>query len=279
MVELRSLIRIVSVAAALLVAGGCGGAVRPRQDASPPHVPASATQAAPTPRGLVLHGSRRRRWVALTFDADMTVAMRSRLRAGLVPGGWYDRALFSELHALRAPATIFLTGLWTSQYPGVVRRLAGDPLIELENHSVDHAGFLTPCYGLPTVADARQKRLEIVGARRTITAASGRAPRYFRFPGGCHTAADVRLVNSYGEQPVGWDVVSGDAFEPDPRVIVRAVLRSVRPGSIIVAHCIGAPNTPATARAMAQIVPALRMQGYRLVRLDQLLSAAGGAHG
>jgi peptidoglycan/xylan/chitin deacetylase (PgdA/CDA1 family) len=78
-------------------------------------------------------------------------------------------------------------------------------------------------------------------------------------------------VRSLGEQPVQWDVVSGDAFQRDPQVIVRSVLAAVRPGSIVIAHCIGAPNAPATAAAMSVIIPALRARGYRLVTLAQLL--------
>jgi peptidoglycan/xylan/chitin deacetylase (PgdA/CDA1 family) len=71
---------------------------------------------------------------------------------------------------------------------------------------------------------------------------------------------------------VQWDVISGDAFERDPAVIVRAVLGQVRPGSIVIAHCIGAPNAPATAAAMRVIIPALRARGYRFVTVAQLLS-------
>jgi peptidoglycan/xylan/chitin deacetylase (PgdA/CDA1 family) len=103
---------------------------------------------------------------------------------------------------------------------------------------------------------------------------AGVRPRYFRFPGGCETAADIHLVAALHEQPVQWDVDSGDAFQPDPQVIVRQVLRAARPGSIIVAHCIGAPNTPATARAMAILIPRLRAEGYRFVTLATLLRRA-----
>lgn len=247
-------------------AGGLGaGALEPGVAVSGTGDPAVAP-------GQVLHGPRGRRWIALTFDADMTHAMQGALRAGRVPGGWYDRALFDELRATQTPATIFLTGLWTAQYPDVVRRLSADPRFELDNHSVDHSAFATPCFGLPTVGSTAAKRQEIASARAAIRRASGHTPRYFRFPGGCATGADVRLVRSYGELPVLWDVVSGDAFQRDPDVIVRSVLDSVRPGSIIVAHCIGAPNTPATAAALHVLIPRLRGEGYRFVTLSRLLS-------
>jgi peptidoglycan/xylan/chitin deacetylase (PgdA/CDA1 family) len=208
--------------------------------------------------------------VALTFDADMTRQMLSSLRSGRV-SGWYDRALFTELRATHTPATIFLTGLWTRAYPTIVRTLARDPLFELENHSLDHAGWVTPCFGLPAVRGQASKRQEVGAARAIIQRVAGLTPRFFRFPGGCETKADVRLVRSYGEHVVGWDVVSGDAFQHDPATIIRTVLGKVRPGSIVIAHCIGAPNTPATAAAMHAIIPSLRKRGYRFVTVAQML--------
>ncbi len=265
-----------ALAGALFGLTACGSSSSPPQQ-QPKSVRARAQSRPPPaqippglPRGVITHGPRTRRWVALTFDADMTRGMLAQLRSGRVRG-WYDAALFDELRATRTPATIFLTGLWTQTYAEIARRLARDPQLELENHSLDHAGWITPCYGLPTVSGQPSKRSEIGAARSIIERVTGIVPRFFRFPGGCETDADVRLVESYGEHPVGWDVISGDAFQPDPRVVVRAVLAGVRPGSIVVAHCIGAPNTPATAEAMRAIIPALRSRGYRFVRLDRLL--------
>jgi peptidoglycan/xylan/chitin deacetylase (PgdA/CDA1 family) len=220
------------------------------------------------------HGPRTRRWVALTFDADMTHAMLARLRAGQQKT-WYDAAIVRELEATRTPATIFLTGLWTDTYPGVVRALARDSLFELENHSVDHEGWLAPCYGLPTVHGALSKRAEIADAATTIRQFAGVTPRYFRFPGGCHDQSDLRVVAAAGEQTVGWDVVSGDPFQPDPAIIDRNVLNGVQNGSIVVMHLIGAANAPATDRALPAIITGLRARGFRLVTLRRLLGAAG----
>jgi peptidoglycan/xylan/chitin deacetylase (PgdA/CDA1 family) len=55
-------------------------------------------------------------------------------------------------------------------------------------------------------------------------------------------------------------------------VVVRAVLGGVRPGSIVVMHIIGAPNTPATYSALRAIIPALEARGYRFVTLSELLA-------
>jgi peptidoglycan-N-acetylglucosamine deacetylase len=288
---------VVAAWAAAALAAGCGGSshhpaatgttdVRALRAQPPPSVAAkppprrkpSRPVHAPPPRplvggnlGFVTHGPRTsRRLVALTFDADMTPGMLARLRAGAVHS-WYDRSIVDYLRATRTPATIFLTGLWARTYSGVVRSLAADPLFELENHSFDHSAFEPQCYGLGIVAAPSQKFAEVARARQAIEAAGAPEPHYFRFPGGCHSSADLRLVAAEGERPVGWDVVSGDPFQPDPAVVVHAVESGVQPGSIVVMHIMGAPNAPATSQALRQIVPALESRGFKFATLSRVL--------
>ena len=244
---------------------------------TPSESPAASLTAFPAPSTppasavLVTHGRRDRRWIALTFDADMTPSMLARLRAHEV-ASWYDPRIVAELRSSGTPATVFLTGLWAQTYPDIVQSLAADPLFEIENHSFDHSAFRAPCYGLPTVSTDAARRKEVSDGARAITAAGGGTPIYFRFPGGCHAATDLELVAALGETPIGWDVVSGDAFQSDPKVVVRDVLAGVQPGSIIVMHLMGAPNAPATANALATLIPELQARGYEFVTLREMLA-------
>jgi len=218
---------------------------------------------------LIEHGPRDRQLVALTFDADMTQEMLARLRSGRVDS-WYDPQIVAALRLTRTPATIFLTGLWTQTYPDVVRSLARDPLFELENHSVDHGAFQSPCLGLRPVPSER-KEWEIAHAAETIFTVAGVRPRYFRFPGGCHDSGDLRLVASLEHRTLHWDVSSGDAFERNPALVADAVLEQVRPGSIVVMHLGGRANAPATASALRMLIPTLRGRGFRFVTVRELL--------
>jgi peptidoglycan-N-acetylglucosamine deacetylase len=230
----------------------------------------AGASAAAVPPKLILHGPRTKKWVALTFDADMTQAMIADLRSGKVRS-WYDTAVIRTLRRTHTPATIFLTGLWTKVYPSAVKSFSRDPLFELENHSWDHAAWAGTCYGLPAVRSPARKRAEVLQTEAIIKRVAGVTTRYFRFPGGCLTQADVRLVASLGQQPVQWDVISGDSFLTDPAQVEHEVLTQVRPGSIVVMHLVGPARTPATAPAVRYLIPKLRALGYRFVTLKTLL--------
>ena len=219
---------------------------------------------------LITHGPRKGHDVALTFDADMTQAMLAAVRGGHRSIG-YDPEIVRELRASHTPATIFMTGLWPTAHPGPARNLASDQLFEIENHTYDHSAFSPPCYGLPNVPSEADKTKEVESAAQVIAGLIGSEPRYFRFPGGCHSTADLHLVASLGEQPVQWDVISGDAYLRDPAAVARQTLAGVRPGSIVVMHLVGAPNAPATAGALRTVLPALRQRGLRPVKLARLL--------
>jgi peptidoglycan/xylan/chitin deacetylase (PgdA/CDA1 family) len=232
------------------------------------------TSAAPMPAsrpalvGIVTHGSRNSPWVALTFDADMTPGMERALQGGRVKS--YDNVMVRQiLRATRTPATFFFTGMWAETYPVAARSIAADPLFEIEDHSYDHPGFAQPCYGLATISDA-DKAPDIRRAQLAIRRVTGRTPRYFRFPGGCASVHDVQVVQKLGLTTVDWDVISGDAGQSDPQVIIHNVLRQTRDGSIIVMHSHGG-KAPATALALPAIISGLKARGFVFVTVQELL--------
>jgi len=211
----------------------------------------------------------RPREVALTFDADMTPGMEGELRSGKVRS-FDNEAVVRVLEQTNTPATFFLTGMWAQVYPASALALAQHPGFEIEDHSYDHPGFSQPCYGLSSIPDA-QKTADIERSQRAIFLATGVTPRYFRFPGGCAAESDVQKVEAAGLRVVHWDVIGGDANQPDPAVIVKDVLGRVRGGSIVVLHVSGG-HAPATGLALPGIIAGLKAGGYRLVTVKTLLS-------
>ncbi|GGR38529.1 lipoprotein [Deinococcus ruber] len=218
---------------------------------------------------LLTHGPRSTRRVALTFDADMTPGMEKALQKGKVKS--YDNVAVRQiLQATHTPATFFFTGMWVEEYPEPAREIAQDPLFEVEDHSYDHPGFEQPCYGLASIPQA-QKVTDIEHAQSVIARVTGVTPRYFRFPGGCENARDLTLVRSLGLIPVDWDVISGDAGQPDPKVIIQKVLKETQDGSIIVMHSHGG-KAPATALALPAIIAGLKTRGFTFVKVSDLLN-------
>ena len=218
--------------------------------------------------GIVTHGSRVLPSVALTFDADMTPGMQRALKNGKVLS--YDNVQVRQtLRLTRTPATFFFTGMWAETYPQSARDIAQDPLFEVEDHSYDHPGFAQPCYGLASIA-GQDKAANVLRSQLAVARITGRTPRYFRFPGGCASSEDVKLVQHLGLTTVHWDVISGDAGQPDAQVIVRTVLRDTRNGSIIVMHSHGG-KAPSTALALPAIIAGLKARGFTFVTVEQLL--------
>ncbi|WP_291423726.1 polysaccharide deacetylase family protein [Deinococcus sp.] len=220
--------------------------------------------------GVVTHGPRTVKQVALTFDADMTPGMKQELKDGRVKN-FYNREVIEVLTSTNTPATIFMTGMWAEVYPKQARAIAANPLFEVENHSYDHPGFSQPCYGLPGVAQATKlgNMLRSSKAIETITQVT---PKYFRFPGGCAEASDVKLAEKAGMKVIHWDVIGGDVNQPNARAIVQQTLSQVQPGSIIVLH-ISRGHAPATGAALPAIIAGLKAKSLTPVTLNTLFSS------
>ncbi|MBJ6614203.1 polysaccharide deacetylase family protein [Streptomyces sp. I3(2020)] len=266
-----------ALAAALTACGpSAGPAARPPAPAPSPAAPSAPPTLAAGPAGLTPvfeHGSRDAgKTVALTFDADMTADQGPRAAAG----ERFDHPrLIGTLRTLKVPATVFMTGRWAEEYPDQARAIGRDPLFEVANHSYSHYAFTGDCYGLPTVPEERM-RADVERAYQALRTVGVPAPMpYFRFPGGCYDRRALKALTPAGVTAVQWDVVGGDAFATDPDAVARQVLDGVRPGSVVVLHCTRSA-APTTEEAVRRVVPELRRQGYRFVKVSELIGAANG---
>ncbi|MDR6320866.1 polysaccharide deacetylase family protein [Actinoplanes couchii] len=217
---------------------------------------------------VIQHGPRAAKRVALTFDADMTDAMIARLKRGEVKS-YANLRLLKILENRRVPATFFVTGQWAEQYPEVTRRIAGNPLFEIANHSYEHAAFTGDCYNLPRVAPAGMTE-DVAKTFRVLEPFGGRQTRYFRFPGLCHDAAARKALAPLGVTIIDGDVVSGDPFARGPSPVVNAVLDQVKPGSIVIMHVTEA-NAQYTDDALPAILAGLKRKNLQPVTLSALL--------
>ena len=219
----------------------------------------------------MFHGRRDRPWVALTFDSNLTDGMIAELDRGAV-SSFDNHQVVAELLEMQVPATFFLAGKWMERYPDEVKEIAANPAFELASHSYSHRAFRLPCYGLGRLPLA-EMAIDVEQSEALLAAATPHPTTYFRFPGGCYDQAALRSIASTGVTVVQWDVASGDAFGHSVNAIVRNVLTSTQPGSIVVMHITGGNTAPLTAEALPQIVAGLRARGFTLMKLSDLLAA------
>jgi peptidoglycan/xylan/chitin deacetylase (PgdA/CDA1 family) len=202
--------------------------------------------------GVMRHGPRHTREVALTFDA---CSPRGR--------GRIDTAVVSVLLQTRTPSTIFLGGKWARDVASYLRPLASDSLFEFGNHAYRHPHLVK-------LSDD-SIRQELRKAQRAITRVIGRKPALFRAPYGEVDARVAAVAESLGLTVIQYDLPSGD---PDSLIsagtIVRYVTSMARGGSIIVMHI----NTRGwhTAQALPEIIAGLRKKGYTFVTVSRLIA-------
>ncbi len=182
--------------------------------------------------------------VALTFDDG--------------PNPQKTPALLDALDQAGVPATFFVVGARAGENPDLIRRMArmGD---DVENHSYTHPNMDQVD---PIVAEEELLRNCVV-----VQALTGRAPRFFRPPGGNGGPAVGALARRYGLTETFWslDAISAE-YAGSPAALVRFVLARVHPGSIVLMH--DAPD--ATIAAIPALAAGLRAQGYQLVTLSQM---------
>lgn len=219
---------------------------------------------------VIFHGPRTAKKIALTFDAEMTDSMKASLLSGRVKSS-YDKRIIDTLIATKTKATLFLTGMWIELYPDITEKLSQNPLFELGSHSYTDSSYAGFCFGLSQLANTL--KIEEIGATEKLLREHAHIDnRLFRFPGGCYTPADVKLVNEADDTVVHWDVVGADGFNSSTQQIIRNVVDNTQNGSIIVLHMNGAPTAPKTADALSEIIKELTAKGFEFVKINELLS-------
>ena len=187
------------------------------------------------------------------------------------------------LRAARAKATVFAGGKWLQSHPERAQQLIADPLLELASHGWAHRNVR----GLADAALAQeirgpeaafQSQRAALLARQCAAAVPGAAGRIqpsltlYRFPfGACH-AGSLRAVADAGMLAVQWDISTGDSSASETAAaITRSIVDRARPGSIILAHGNGRGHH--TAQALPEAIRQLRVKGFELVTVSELLAA------
>ncbi len=203
---------------------------------------------------IVSHGSRTGNEVALTFDDGPNVND--------------TLAIAHLLDAYGAKGTFFTVGKALAKRPDISRALMADGQL-LGDHSYHHDQWrwLDPRYP------------ELERTQRVFKQDLGVCPTFYRPPHGEHTPFMSWVLHTKHMRMVGWDSSAADWAATNAEAVARRILRSVRPGSIIVLHDGLDGNLTAdrsvVLRALPIILSGLAARGLRSVRLDTLLGVAG----
>lgn len=168
--------------------------------------------------------------------------------------------MLDVLRAAGTPATIFLAGSWSDQYPELVRRMADDGH-EFGNHSYTHPD-------LTQVSDDDVHQ-ELYRTDEAVTRlAARRAFPWFRPPYDAVDARVSRIAREEGYRLIQRNAVDGGHWngETTPESVLSRTLDNAYDGAVITYHL----DSPKTLAVLAQVIERLREAGYRLVCLSEL---------
>ena len=172
------------------------------------------------------------------------------------PGSQTDE-LLRMLRGVDALATWFPLGAVVADSPDRLRAIA-DAGHEIGNHSWSHPQLTARSNGEIDTQVTRTAELieELLGSRPTLV----------RPPYGSISRRVVAELGRLNAPAILWDVDSRDWATRSPDRVRRAVLRQVRPGSIVLLHDIHR----STIAAMPRILRALAARDYVFVTVSEL---------
>jgi peptidoglycan/xylan/chitin deacetylase (PgdA/CDA1 family) len=202
------------------------------------------------PRDIILRGPMDRREVALTFDDG--------------PDAVFTPQILNVLRRTGGKGTFFVVGRRVRRYPGVFQRMLREGH-EVGNHSWSHPKM--------SRLSAGQVRTELRRASDEMNRVGNVRPRFFRPPYGALSETVIRVAVAEGYKIILWNVDSLDWSGIPRTVLATNVLSQVRPGSIILMHSATGRggNLQNTVQALPSIIQRLRREGYRFVKVSELL--------
>lgn len=185
--------------------------------------------------------------VALTFDDG--------------PHQKHTSDVLDLLAQYNAKGTFFVVGEHADKNPELILRMYEEGH-ELANHTYTH----------PFKVTVPQLMEEIKQTNDTIYSITGFAPTLFRPVEGQYTDAMIEAITKEGYMVVmwSWHQDTEDWKDPGVKKIVDKVLKGTKQGDVVLFHD-GGGNRQQTVDALAKILPALQIEGYKFVTISELL--------
>jgi peptidoglycan/xylan/chitin deacetylase (PgdA/CDA1 family) len=171
------------------------------------------------------------------------------------PDPVYTPQVLQVLESYGVTATFSMIGLHVAAYPQLAQAVA-EAGHQIANHTWNHVNLA----GMP----AHRVHSEIELASQVIHEAIGMQPGLFRAPYGAWSPAVIRQCERMRMVPLDWSVDPRDWAQPGTSSIIRTIMRTTQPGSIILEHD-GGGNRSETVAALRVVLPRLLREGYHFV--------------
>ena len=174
-------------------------------------------------------------------------------------GAEYIPAILQVLQDQHVQVNFFIEGKWARENPDLVKLIADKGHL-IGNHAYDH----------PDMARISTAKMEeqISRTNEILTAILGETPQYFTPPSGSFNDQVVQVAADLNMETILWTTDTIDWKNPSVSVMINRVKNKVHPGAIILM-----PPTEVIADGLEDLIISLKDKGYRIGKLDRLLSS------
>jgi peptidoglycan/xylan/chitin deacetylase (PgdA/CDA1 family) len=173
------------------------------------------------------------------------------------PDPTWTPPVLALLARLDIRATFCVIGRQAAAHPTLVADVAAAGH-QIANHTYTHRflGSASPGRISTEIGRTTEAIAKVTGGRR---------PRLFRAPGGEWSGAVLAECAAQGLRPLDWSVDPRDWSRPGTASIVKTIMTTTTPGSIILEHD-GGGDRSQTLQALTIALPRLLDSGYRFVQ-------------
>jgi peptidoglycan/xylan/chitin deacetylase (PgdA/CDA1 family) len=171
------------------------------------------------------------------------------------PDPRYTPQVLALLEQYDITATFCQLGQSVARFPGLVGEVSARGHL-LANHTWTHADLTRAT--VPAIRD------ELTRTSEALEEVTGVEPTFFRAPYGAWSKQVLAECRRQGLTPLDWSVDPRDWSRPGVGHITDTILRTTRPGSIILEHD-GGGDRSQTVAALRIVLPRLLDEGYSFV--------------
>ena len=170
----------------------------------------------------------------------------------------YTDELLSIMAQEEVKCTFFTVEFWAKKYPEYLTKIHENGH-DIGTHSSTH----------PYMSKLNKETIikELSTSSSVIEQVVGVRPILFRPPYGDYNDLLIKTAKELGLYTIQWDVDSLDWKDISAREITERVVKRVKNGSIVLFHNQGLH----TAKALPQIIKKLKAQGYKFVKISELI--------